>query len=131
MHDEGMARVVAQPPREQRAQRLIGPPTLGSVASRHLVRRRTKAPPREHSHAGECPRRRRAQVVPGAGGRRLLQAAFTLAVVETLSRAEARRASLAAQGFSGRARGTHGPVPAKRRVLSLIDALGLLQIDSV
>jgi hypothetical protein len=51
--------------------------------------------------------------------------------VETLSRAEARRASLAAQGFTGRARSVGGAVPAKRRVLDLVESLGLLQIDSV
>ena len=51
--------------------------------------------------------------------------------METLSRAEARRASLAAQAFTGRARGTDGPTPAKRRLLGLLQTIGLLQIDSV
>jgi uncharacterized protein YcaQ len=51
--------------------------------------------------------------------------------VETLSGAEARRAVLAAQGFTGRNRRAQDPTPAKRRVLSLVDRLGLLQLDSV
>ncbi|MFL6239849.1 MAG: winged helix-turn-helix domain-containing protein [Actinomycetes bacterium] len=51
--------------------------------------------------------------------------------METLSRAEARRAALAAQRFTGRGRTTASVVPAKRRLLGLVDHLGLLQIDSV
>src|SRR3954470_23701504 len=51
--------------------------------------------------------------------------------VERLSRAEVRRAVLAAQGFSGRGRSLETPIASRRRVLSLVDQLGLLQIDSV
>jgi uncharacterized protein YcaQ len=52
-------------------------------------------------------------------------------IVETLSRAEVRRAVLAAQGFSGRGRRIDSPVVSKSRLFRLVDDLGLLQIDSV
>ena len=48
-------------------------------------------------------------------------------MVETLSAAQARRIALAAQGF-GRARPA---APGKRHLLSTIEALGVVQIDSV
>ena len=48
-------------------------------------------------------------------------------MVEKLSAAAARRMALAAQGF-GKAR---PPAPGRRHVLSTIETLGLLQIDSV
>src|SRR5689334_3276119 len=51
--------------------------------------------------------------------------------METLSRAEARRAAVSAQDFTGRSRGIDGPRPSRSRLLGLVDHLGLLQLDSV
>ena len=48
-------------------------------------------------------------------------------MVETLTAKEARRIALAAQGF-GRPR---PETPGRRRLLSTIEALGVVQIDSV